>query len=116
MKTYWEQVLAYLEKYGKITNQEIIKITNTNCPHSVIRDVKKHGVKLSWKIENSNGKKYKVYYFDGFERKLSVQVKTPITEIPSTETQLSFDLGILPKLKESESERRNRMLKTFGYC
>jgi hypothetical protein len=39
-----EQVEKYLKKYGSITNLEIMQMTYSICPHSIIRSLReKHG-------------------------------------------------------------------------
>lgn len=39
--SYGDKVWAHLQKHGSITAKEISDITNTTCPHSVIRDIRK---------------------------------------------------------------------------
>lgn len=115
MKSYWEIAFDYLLKYGKITNQDVIQITSTNCPHSVIRDMKKHGVKLNEITEQNNGKKYKVYFYAGFEGKkpkIKIQTESDLEPI----NQIALNLGVIAKIKETENEKKQRMLKKFGYC
>lgn len=39
--SYGEKVWRYLLQHGSITAKGITDLTNTTCPHSVIRDIRK---------------------------------------------------------------------------
>lgn len=98
--TYCEMVLKYLEENGCITNGDIIRITNTNCPHSVIRDLRKKGIVLTEKTVTRNGKTFKIYFYDKPERESEVKELTPLN-------QLSLGL-IIKKTELSALEMRQK--------
>ena len=61
--TNWKQVLPHLERFGEITCFDIQEITNTTCPHDVIRDLRNKGYLGGYeKKKNSNGKYYRVHF------------------------------------------------------
>lgn len=37
-----EKALEFLKQNGKITHRDIILVTNSNCPHSVLRQMKNY--------------------------------------------------------------------------
>ena len=67
LETYTQKALKYLKERGEITHMEIIRPTNTNCPHDVIRKLKKkinlldEWVTKNEKIILPSGKEIKVH-------------------------------------------------------
>ena len=59
---YWEQCLDYLEATGRITCQNIQRITHTTCPHKVIEQLKDKGYIGGCEWRETNGKSYKVHH------------------------------------------------------
>lgn len=41
MDTYAKKALEFLKRNGKITHQDIMRETYTNCPHSTLRSLKR---------------------------------------------------------------------------
>lgn len=74
LETYTEKVLKYLKEKGEITHFEIVKLTNTTCPHDIIRKLKQkvnlldEWVTIRKKVVLPSGKeipvskKFKKYY------------------------------------------------------
>ena len=106
MISYWRQTLEYLENHGKITCQDIINLTHTNCPHSVIRDLRKNGIPLKEEIKSRNGNSFKVYFLENLKEE---KPKRQPTE-PETIKQIGFGLEI-PPVEESALEIRRK----FGF-
>jgi hypothetical protein len=61
---YWEQCLDYLEATGRITCQNIQRITHTTNPQKVIQQLKEKGYidedREEW--QSRNGKSWKIHY------------------------------------------------------
>ena len=56
------QIMSKLIENGKteFTHHEIIEITNTNCPHSVLRQLKNY-YEIDYTIETKNNKRFRKY-------------------------------------------------------
>lgn len=60
--------MNYLQKMSEMiengkkefTHREIINITNTNCPYSVLRNLKKY-YEIDYTVETNNTKRYRKY-------------------------------------------------------
>lgn len=59
---YVEIMKSYIEDYGlkEFTHKTIIELTNTNCPHSVLRQLKKY-YEIDYIVETKNFKKFRKY-------------------------------------------------------
>lgn len=98
--TYCEIALKYLEQNGKITNGDIINITHTNCPHSVIRDLRKKGIKLREEVKKNNGKTFKVYYLEDAPPKREI-----VKDMPEPVGQIMLGLK-LPQMGALERRQK----------
>ena len=102
--SYWRKALQHLEQTGKITCQDIINITHTNCPHSVIRDLKKQGISLREEVKKVNGKTFKVFFLVDFKPK----EEKPKVTMPERIGQITLNLGELKPIEEDYFIRRAR--------
>ena len=59
---YVQIMKRIIEDYGKkeFTHKEIINWTNTNCPHGVLRQLKKY-YEIDYTVETKNNKRYRKY-------------------------------------------------------
>lgn len=59
---YVEIMKRIIEDYGKkeFTHKEIINWTNTNCPHSVLRQLKNY-YEIEYTTETKNNKRFRKY-------------------------------------------------------
>ena len=59
---YVEIMKRIIEDYGRkeFTHKEIINWTNTNCPHAVLRQLKKY-YEIDYIIETKNNKRFRKY-------------------------------------------------------
>lgn len=100
-KPYWKQAFDFLKDNGQITNQDIIRITNTNCPHSVIRDMRKRGINFKEKMETRNGKQFKIYIYIQPTENKPIEATDGFTKV----SQISLGLNI-PKRQLTALELR----------
>ena len=100
-QAYWKQAFDFLKEKGEITNQDIIRITNTNCPHSVIRDMRKRGINFKEKMNSKNGKQFKVYIYIPPTENKPIQATDDFTKV----SQISLGLNI-PKRQLTALELR----------
>ncbi len=78
-KSYARVVLDWVKKHVYFTHKDIARLTNCNCPYSVLRDLKRlckvseEMKQKTQKFKDSNGntfnvtKMYKVYKFEGMK-------------------------------------------------
>lgn len=59
---YVEIMKRIIEDYGRkeFTHRDIIKWTNTNCPHGVLRELKRY-YEIDYTTEKNNHKRYRKY-------------------------------------------------------
>lgn len=99
-KNYSGRVLDYLLEHGQITHNEIIKLTNTNCPYGVIRNLRKRGLNITDKtVKGKDGGTYKIFFYSAPE--------TPKKEEFTQVNQLSLGLNI-EKIKQTYREMRQK--------
>lgn len=89
--SYWKKVFRYFKEKGTITTYEIQQMTNTTCPHGVIRALKNHGVEMTHEDCKANGKSYRKFIFVAFNPKKAKDY-LPKTEINSSPEQIELDL------------------------
>ena len=63
---YIEIMKRIIEEYGQkeFTHHNIIKWTNTNCPHGVLRQLKKY-YEIDYITETRNNKRFRKYIVKG---------------------------------------------------
>ena len=95
--SYWKKVFRYFKEKGTITTYEIQQMTNTTCPHGVIRALKNHGEEMTHEDCKANGKSYRKFIFVAFNPKKQKDYlpKTEINSSPdSSPEQIELDLKI----------------------
>ena len=64
MKSYVEKMKDYISENIFFTNQDVIKITRTTCPHGVVQSLRRI-YKITDEYITKNGKRFKLYKYEG---------------------------------------------------